>query len=98
VLHKSVTYLLRHLPTYLQPWTHTGHVAGEPQAQILIHSASTLSRMPIKLTTQSVHEPFLHKCFNTFCYQFLAMNRTVQTRWEYQRQCSGQPFISCCHM
>ena len=23
-LHKSVTYLLRDLPTYVQPWTHTG--------------------------------------------------------------------------
>jgi len=23
-LHKFVTYLLRHLPTYLQPHTHTG--------------------------------------------------------------------------
>jgi len=23
-LHKLVTYLLRHLPTYLQPGTHTG--------------------------------------------------------------------------
>jgi len=45
----SLTYLLRHLPTYLQPWTHTGRLLREGMPGLLC-----------QLSNVSIHEVTKH--------------------------------------
>jgi len=52
-LHKFVTYLLRHLPTYLQPWTHTGlQVKLSPKSEPLLHVDEIFNRLDASSITQ----------------------------------------------
>ena len=42
-INLSLTYLLRHLPTYLQPQTHTGHMASVNESPLGSSPVSALT-------------------------------------------------------
>jgi len=78
-LHKFVTYLLRHLPTYLHPRTHTGLVSIKFNRCYTYLLATVAQPMPHLLYSSLV---FLKHCnYLTYMSQFdknLALMKCVQ--------------------
>jgi len=98
-LHKSGTYLLRHLPTYLQPRTHTGPLLRELRWTSPPHfrqgpCVTEIDEKKLKRTINTTHSAPKHNTKRKFLKKFWGEAQPMASPSRERR--SSSPCLSIC--